>query len=223
MRRWTLLVLALSAAGCVDPVMINKSYDSSRIRRIGIWKFDAKSDLTGGVEDLFAKYMVGGGFQVIERSQIEAVLREQRLGASGALSPDTMKKVGKLLGVDGLVLGSVNYIPESRQKIYVQTQDRIEEPVISTVRQQQPDGSFIEVQKQVGTKVRYANRNIPQSYVSQAQVGITARLVDVETGEIVWVLSDTYEGPNLLTAMESDVAYLIGRLRRRWGPGAVSK
>jgi hypothetical protein len=43
------------------------------------------------------------GFQIGERSQLDGVLREQRLGVSGAVEQRDAAKVGAILGVQGLV------------------------------------------------------------------------------------------------------------------------
>jgi curli biogenesis system outer membrane secretion channel CsgG len=48
-----------------------------------------------------------GKFSVIEREKLEAVLREQNLGASGLVTPETAVRVGKLLGVQYILTGSV--------------------------------------------------------------------------------------------------------------------
>jgi curli biogenesis system outer membrane secretion channel CsgG len=49
-----------------------------------------------------------GEFSVVERKELDKVLAEQRLGQSGAITPQTAPSVGKLLGVDLLVLGSIS-------------------------------------------------------------------------------------------------------------------
>lgn len=46
---------------------------------------------------------------VIERSQLDAIIKEQQLGASGAIADNEATKVGKLLGLDIIVSGSFNY------------------------------------------------------------------------------------------------------------------
>ncbi|MBN2707773.1 MAG: hypothetical protein JXR46_01900 [Calditrichaceae bacterium] len=48
-----------------------------------------------------------GRFKVIERSQLERVLAEQKLGASGLIDASTAAELGRGLGVDAIVLGSV--------------------------------------------------------------------------------------------------------------------
>lgn len=46
-------------------------------------------------------------FKVIERAQLEKILEEQKLGLSGVLDASTAAQIGKGLGVDAVVCGSV--------------------------------------------------------------------------------------------------------------------
>ena len=48
-----------------------------------------------------------GRFEVVERSQLQKVLKEQQLGISGMINQETAAKVGELLGVKVIVSGSV--------------------------------------------------------------------------------------------------------------------
>ena len=48
-----------------------------------------------------------GRFKVIERTQLEKVLEEQKLGASGLIDASTAAEFGRGLGVDAIIVGSV--------------------------------------------------------------------------------------------------------------------
>jgi len=48
-------------------------------------------------------------FTLVERSQLENVLREQKLGVSGAIGDADASQAGKLLGVDVILSGSVSH------------------------------------------------------------------------------------------------------------------
>jgi len=47
-------------------------------------------------------------FRIVERRQLEEVLKEQGLGQSGTLDPSTMARVGRVLGIEAFITGSVN-------------------------------------------------------------------------------------------------------------------
>jgi curli biogenesis system outer membrane secretion channel CsgG len=49
-------------------------------------------------------------FKVIERAQLDKVLQEQALGQSGALDSETAVVVGKIMGLDGVVIGSLSQL-----------------------------------------------------------------------------------------------------------------
>src|SRR5688500_12583486 len=106
MRRAALLALA-ALTSCASPAVVSKRYDFSRIRRIGVLRFEAPKGAGSGVDDLFAKHLLDQGYSVVERAKLEAVLHEQKLGAAGAFSQRTVKHVGRVLGVDALILGKV--------------------------------------------------------------------------------------------------------------------
>lgn len=46
-------------------------------------------------------------FTVVERTQLEAVLKEQSLGASGMVSAETAARLGQILGVEYLIVGNI--------------------------------------------------------------------------------------------------------------------
>ena len=48
-------------------------------------------------------------YQVIERDQLEKVLKEQRLSLSGAIDESSAAEVGRILGLDAIIMGSVSY------------------------------------------------------------------------------------------------------------------
>jgi hypothetical protein len=56
-----------------------------------------------------------GEFAVIERQQIDAVLSEQKLGMSGAVDAATAAKIGKLLGAQAMVVGSITQFSLDRK------------------------------------------------------------------------------------------------------------
>lgn len=57
---------------------------------------------------LTADLVQGGQVEVVDRAHLDAVLKEQELGASGYIEPATIAKLGKLLGPSALVIVNVN-------------------------------------------------------------------------------------------------------------------
>ncbi|MFA5105297.1 MAG: CsgG/HfaB family protein [Candidatus Margulisiibacteriota bacterium] len=56
---------------------------------------------------LVTELVKDGTYKVIERSQLEQILNEQKLGKEGAISAADAARIGKILGVSAVVMGSV--------------------------------------------------------------------------------------------------------------------
>lgn len=55
---------------------------------------------------------------LVERALLDKVLQEQKLQASGAVSPDTAKEIGKLLGVGALVSGTIHELANDKVELH---------------------------------------------------------------------------------------------------------
>lgn len=70
-----------------------------------------------GVSDILVNQLVkSGSYTVVERSKLDAILQEQNLGASGRVDPSTAAEIGRLLGVETVILGSVTQMDLQRQE-----------------------------------------------------------------------------------------------------------
>ncbi len=82
-------------------------------KRIGVVDFEDaahgyRSNIAMAARDVTTELLVkSGAFVVIEREQIAQVLKEQGLGMSGAISPQSAAKAGKLLGLQAIVTGKI--------------------------------------------------------------------------------------------------------------------
>jgi TolB-like protein len=66
-------------------------------------------------EILTKNFLKLGKFKVVERAQLEEVMREQKLGLSGAVDSKTAADIGKLAGAKLLLLGNVIQMGKSYQ------------------------------------------------------------------------------------------------------------
>ena len=84
-------------------------------KKIAIVEF---SDLNDNVNDLgrfLAEKLINEliqnkgdkGYEIVERRQLNKVLKQLKLSSSGLLDPKSMKEVGKILNVDSIVTGSL--------------------------------------------------------------------------------------------------------------------
>jgi TolB-like protein len=59
------------------------------------------------VEDLSTS-MINKGFQLVERGQLDKVIKELKIQSSGAIDPKTAQEIGKLTGADLILVGSIS-------------------------------------------------------------------------------------------------------------------
>jgi curli biogenesis system outer membrane secretion channel CsgG len=91
--------------------------------RIAVLAFENNStwswwgdNLGGAAADEMATQLVQTGkFTVVERAQLGALLAEQDLGASGRVAPGTAARIGKVLGVQLLLTGSITQFSIERK------------------------------------------------------------------------------------------------------------
>lgn len=70
--------------------------------------FGSNVDIGKGITDLLVKYLVKDGtYSVIERKALDNVLAEQNFSNSDRANPMSAAKLGKLLGVDAIIVGSI--------------------------------------------------------------------------------------------------------------------
>ena len=195
---------------CTPKTVLSPSYDFSQINRIGIMAFSNTWADLNGVENLFAKYLIRSGFKVVERAQLESVLREHNISVSGYLAPETTREIGRILGVDVLLVGEVSSYSPARTELTMTTSRRSESrPVMRQDIMQMPDGTYVSYQRPAGTQVSNSLDVRPTEYTINAKVALIAKLVDVETAEIVWIGSDSEESSRPLDAADYMARQLV--------------
>lgn len=96
-----------------------KAQDKIMKKRIAVFVFDDKTDRSQswwyrqkgvgeGLSDMLVTELVkSGNYRVIERAELDAILKEQDLGASGVVTAESAAQIGKVLGVELAVVGAV--------------------------------------------------------------------------------------------------------------------
>jgi curli biogenesis system outer membrane secretion channel CsgG len=83
-------------------------------RRIGVIDFQNKAPYAQNrigdtaTDILITELVKSGKFIVVERDKMSKILDEQKLGQTGAIDPATAAQVGKILGLNAIVTGSVS-------------------------------------------------------------------------------------------------------------------
>jgi curli biogenesis system outer membrane secretion channel CsgG len=87
-------------------------------KRVAVFTFEDKTDHSwhwwdgrapgDGMSDMLTTALVKSGkYSVIERQELSKVLSEQNLGQTGAVTPESAAQIGKLLGVELAIMGSI--------------------------------------------------------------------------------------------------------------------
>ena len=70
--------------------------------------FGTDVDVGRGIRDLLVKYLVQDGtYSVIERAALDKIMAEQNFSNSDRANPTSAAKIGRLLGVDAMVFGTI--------------------------------------------------------------------------------------------------------------------
>jgi curli biogenesis system outer membrane secretion channel CsgG len=103
-------------AGVIAAGLLTGSAQAQGKPRLAVLKFENATtnqffgDQLGEAasDELTTQLVKSGAFSVIERRQIEAIMAEQTAGMSGAVDPATAARIGKVLGVQYVLLGSIS-------------------------------------------------------------------------------------------------------------------
>jgi curli biogenesis system outer membrane secretion channel CsgG len=83
-------------------------FDYGTVRTYSAALFGSDIDIGKGIGDLLVKYLVQDGtYSVIERKALDKVLAEQNFSTSDRANPASAAQLGKLLGVDAIIVGSI--------------------------------------------------------------------------------------------------------------------
>jgi curli biogenesis system outer membrane secretion channel CsgG len=120
---WYTLILSIFLPTLAIPSAKAQSAPAAqgRKKRVAIFDFDYATvqssttamfgtnvDVGKGISDLLVKYLVqDGSYSVIERKAMDKILAEQNFSNSDRANPASAAKLGKLLGVDAIIVGSI--------------------------------------------------------------------------------------------------------------------
>jgi curli biogenesis system outer membrane secretion channel CsgG len=123
--------------------------------------FGGHYDIGIGIRDLMVEKLVQGGvYSVIERAALDKIMQEQNFSNSDRANPASAAKLGQLLGVDAIIIGSITQFGRDDKSTKVNT------------------GAF----GRFGAAIGGVGRS-----KAKAVAAITARMIDVNTAEILGV------------------------------------
>jgi curli biogenesis system outer membrane secretion channel CsgG len=148
-------------AAARKPRIAVMDFDYGTVRSYASAYFGSDIDVGKGIADLLVTGLVkDGSYSIIERKALDKILAEQNFSNSDRANPASAAKIGKMLGVDAILVGSITQFGNETKKTGL-------------------GGAG-------GNWGGYGLGGFGHSK-SAANVGIDARLVNVDTGEIMTV------------------------------------
>ena len=137
--------------------------------------FGQNIDVGKGITDLLVTNLVkDGSYSVIERKALDKILAEQNFSNSNRADATSAAKIGKMLGVDAIIVGSVTQFGNDTKNTGV--------------------GG-------VGAGLGKLGIGGVSQKQSKAIVGLTARIINVDTGEIMAVAEGKGESKRTSTSL----------------------
>ena len=150
-------------------------FDYATVQTASAAIFGTNVDVGKGITDLLVTDLVNNGsFSLIERKALDKLMAEQNFSNSNRADPTSAAKIGKLLGVDAIVVGSITEFGNESKKTNLGGMG--------------------------GNWHGFGLGNLGHSN-SKANVAVTARLINVDTGEILAVAEGTGQSKRSSTSM----------------------
>jgi curli biogenesis system outer membrane secretion channel CsgG len=84
------------------------NFDYGTVRTTVQQIFGSDQDVGKGISDMLVEKLVNGGqYSVIERNALDKILKEQNFSNSDRADATTAAKIGAVLGVDAIIIGSI--------------------------------------------------------------------------------------------------------------------
>ena len=156
-------------SGWDDSIIDRIKAGKSTKKVLAVLDFEGNNKLKGKVDlkmsdMLTTSLFKTARFEIVERNKIDKVFKEQNLGLSGMVDENTAAEVGKLLGAEYVVFGSIT----------------------SATRKDIDKFGYILVRIEVGIDVRAVNTSSGKLLLSESALGVSkSKLVKTADGVIV--------------------------------------
>jgi TolB-like protein len=173
----------------------HQKYEEARragTTRVAIIPFENKSGRTqyGAVGEFITDQVISKLFddtqameflEIIDREQLELVLREQKLGAAGILDDNTLVELGKVLGVQEILTGKITQIISDPAKVTRENQQSKRTVPVKVGEKKNAEGKTISIMqdKEVAAYVTLARKT------ASARMSGSYKILDVQTARLL--------------------------------------
>lgn len=182
-------VFILFFASCAQKTAIKVTkpaeIDVGGIQRLAVLDFRGPGYSGANVASVFTSKLFETGFYtMIERAELKRILEEHALSLSGVVDMETAIQAGNVLGVQGVIVGDViSYRCDDRRG-----REKVKEKVWTGDYEKDDDGNIVYEKTLFGKvkKKKYREEFVDVEVIDrEANVTLSFRLIDVETGQIV--------------------------------------
>jgi len=202
MKKVLIPILLLGASllniGCRSPKVISPtiskiciSSDFSKYKKLAVMPFsDAPGSPQSGeiVSALVSQGFAQAGFTILERSRLQDILNEQKLSNTGLVEDDQAIKLGKLMGVNAIVVGITSQYSMSERHTDTTYFDQVLPGQTRVLYDQ--NGVAYGLETIPGPVIRTVR---PGEQWTESYVSISLRILDVETGQLLYSGSGQFD------------------------------
>jgi tetratricopeptide (TPR) repeat protein len=178
-------------SGCAKKTTVEKmvpaEVDVGGIERVAVAEFDGLAQSGRMVAAKIAEGIVDMGyFRLFEREKLDEVLAEREFSRSDEVDPATANRL-KLMGIDALIFGVVDVFSVDDQTGITKVERKVGTGEYRTVEKEGKDGKIEKVEEEITETIL-----IDRGYIIRSgTVGVTFRMANINTGEIIAVETET--------------------------------
>lgn len=186
------LFVTAGFSGCATPavVFVSPDYGSQQIRRVTVVGFADFAGQPGSgsmMADIFEKYLFNLQYQIVDANQ-----------------PHDAEITG--------TLSELNNTSEQTVMVDIPQEEIV--PVYQNVTIQGRHGGLRTVTEQTGTQTVMTDQSVPETETLPARVGLTARMVSVKNGQLLWSGSGSADGMDISSAAEAAASKVTEALQK---------
>ncbi len=207
-----LIVSLLNLTGCagtkayrVSNFFIDDSIHELKQKRVAVLPFENLTKINEAallVADEF-NLQLGklGHFELVERMKVEELFKEQDF-RKDRIDEATAVKIGRMLGAHAVVLGVITkYEPYEQDKQVTQSQQPSPPPIVigdhhchKDKEEDDDDWDLLDTIIFIGAVISIVGIGYILFVQPSTEVGVSVRMINVETGQYLWQARDTFKG-----------------------------